>query len=57
MLPRVGISRLESTWLKLVGKTKIFKQIANQPDSYLAVDQLEIGMGNKIPLWLFGFLY
>jgi len=57
MLPREGISRLEGTWLKLVGKTKIFKQIANQPDSYLAVDQLEIGMGNKIPLWLFGFLY
>lgn len=39
------------------GKNKSFKQIANQPDSYLALDQLEIGMGHKIPLWLFGFLY
>jgi len=39
------------------GKNKSFKQIANQSDSYLALDQLEIGMGNKIPLWLFGFLY
>ncbi|HAS81711.1 MAG TPA: 3-dehydroquinate dehydratase [Verrucomicrobia bacterium] len=39
------------------GKNKSVKQSANQPDSYLALDQLEIGMGNKIPLWLFGFLY
>ena len=26
------------------------------PDSYLAVDDTEIGRGNKIPLWLFGLL-
>lgn len=27
------------------------------PDLYYAVDQTEVGEGNKIPLWLFGFLY
>jgi hypothetical protein len=27
------------------------------PDSYVVNDDVEIGMGNKIPLWLFGFLY
>ena len=27
------------------------------PDSYLAVDDTEIGVGNRIPLWMFGLLY
>ena len=27
------------------------------PDSYLAVDDTEIGSGARIPLWMFGFLY
>ena len=39
------------------GKGKTFKQIADIPDSYVANDDVEIGLGNKIPLWLFGFLY
>jgi predicted AAA+ superfamily ATPase len=29
----------------------------NQPDVRYAVDKLDIGHGNVIPLWLFGFLY
>lgn len=39
------------------GKTKSYKQIADVPDSYVIVDDTETGFGNKIPLWLFGFLY
>jgi hypothetical protein len=39
------------------GKNKGFDQIKNIPDSYIASDDIEIGIGNKIPLWLFGFLY
>lgn len=27
------------------------------PDSFLAVDDLEIGYGNRILLWMFGLLY
>ena len=27
------------------------------PDSFIAADDIETGFGNKIPLWLFGFLY
>jgi len=27
------------------------------PNSFLALDPLEAGAGNKLPLWLFGFLY
>jgi len=39
------------------GKNKSFKQIAEMPNSYVVSDDIEIGFGNKIPLWLFGFLY
>jgi predicted AAA+ superfamily ATPase len=39
------------------GKSKTFAQIANIPYSYLAIDDIEIGMGNRIPLWMFGLLY
>lgn len=39
------------------GPGKTFRQIADAPDSYLALDTLEIGRANRIPLWLFGFLY
>ena len=39
------------------GKNKSFKQIKDIEHSYLALDNMEIGDGKKIPLWLFGFLY
>jgi uncharacterized protein len=39
------------------GASKGFKQIANLPKSYVAIDEQMVGVGNKIPLWLFGFLY
>ena len=39
------------------GAGKTFRQIADDPDGYLAVDDLEIGRGHRIPLWMFGFLY
>lgn len=39
------------------GKNKSFEQIKDMPNSYVASDDMEVGIGNKIPLWLFGFLY
>ena len=39
------------------GKNKTFDQIKDVSDSYLAVDETEVGHNNRIPLWLFGFLY
>lgn len=39
------------------GKKKGYGQIKDLTDSYLVSDDLEIGIGHKIPLWLFGFLY
>ena len=39
------------------GSWKDFSQIADIPHSYLAVDETEVGFGNRIPLWMFGLLY
>ena len=39
------------------GAKKKFGQIKDIPDSFVVADGMETGIGNKIPLWLFGFLY
>jgi predicted AAA+ superfamily ATPase len=39
------------------GPGKSFEQIKDIENSFLAIDGVEFGRGNKIPLWLFGFLY
>ncbi len=43
--------------LEVGGKTKTFKQVANLSDSFVVADDEETGIGNRIPMWLFGFLY
>ena len=56
--PKNGDLMIENRYLiEVGGRNKKFKQIADIPDSFLAVDSIETGYGNKIPLWLFGFLY
>ena len=39
------------------GKNKGFNQIKDVSNSFVASDDLEVGIGNKIALWVFGFLY
>ncbi|TKC08539.1 ATP-binding protein [Pedobacter frigoris] len=39
------------------GRDKSYKQIAGLENAYITADDIEVGFGNKIPLWLFGFLY
>ena len=39
------------------GKAKTYDQIKDISNSFIAADDIETGFGNKIPLWLFGFLY
>jgi len=39
------------------GKSKSQGQIREASSGFIAADGLEYGMGNKIPLWMFGFLY
>jgi len=39
------------------GKNKAKKQITGVTNAYIAKDSIEIGFGNIIPIWLFGFMY
>jgi hypothetical protein len=39
------------------GKDKNFNQIKDIENSFIVADNIEVGFGNKIPLWLMGFLY
>ncbi len=39
------------------GKSKTFDQIKDVPDSFLAIDETEVGFANRIPLWMFGLTY
>ncbi len=43
--------------LEIGGKNKGFEQIKDIENSFVIADEIEIGKGNKIPLYLFGFLY
>ena len=43
--------------IEVGGPSKDGKQIADVESSFIAADNIEYALGNKIPLWLFGFLY
>lgn len=43
--------------IEVGGKNKGNEQLKGIEEAYIAADNMEIGVGNKIPLWLFGFLY
>jgi len=47
----------EKYTIEVGGKSKSFQQIKDIENSYVVSDAIEIGNGNKIPLYLFGFLY
>jgi predicted AAA+ superfamily ATPase len=47
----------EKYTVEIGGKNKGFGQIKDIDNSFVVADDIEIGFRNKIPLWLFGFLY
>ena len=56
--PQKGDCLVDDKYLfEIGGRKKTFGQIADVSDSFLAVADTEIGHGNRIPLWLFGFIY
>ena len=55
--PKQGDFLINEYTFEVGGKNKTKKQIKDLKNAYLVVDDIEIGSGNKIPLWLFGFLY
>lgn len=44
-------------FFEIGGKDKSQQQIAGVENAYVVADDIEYGFQNKIPLWLFGFLY
>ncbi|MBQ9474452.1 MAG: AAA family ATPase [Bacteroidales bacterium] len=56
--PKQGDLLVDDKYLfEVGGKDKGFGQIRDIDNSYVVADDIEVGFGNKIPLWLFGFLY
>lgn len=56
--PQQGDFLVDDRYLfEVGGRKKTYDQIADVANSYLAVDDTEVGHGHRIPLWLFGFIY
>ncbi len=57
-LPTQGDFLVDNQFLfEIGGRKKGFQQLKDLKNAFLACDDMETGIGNKIPLWLFGFLY
>jgi len=53
-----GDFRIEGKYtIEVGGKNKDKRQITGLSDAYIAADEIEFGWNEKIPLWMFGFLY
>ena len=46
-----------SLLFEIGGTRKRFMQIRDIPNSFVVSDGIELGIGNRLPLWLFGMLY
>lgn len=58
IMPQKGDLLVDNKYLfEVGGKKKTFKQIADIENSYVVADNIDMGFGNKIPIWLFGLLY
>jgi predicted AAA+ superfamily ATPase len=56
--PKKGDFLVDDKYLfEIGGKDKSNKQIMGITNAFIAADNIEYGYKNKIPLWLFGFLY
>jgi len=55
--PKMGDFKLGKYTFEVGGSKKGSKQIAALEDAFILADDTLIGFGNKIPIWLFGFLY
>lgn len=56
--PKYGDFLVDNTYtFEIGGKNKPYKQIAGIDNAFIVSDEIEYGMNNRIPIWLFGFLY
>lgn len=57
-LPKKGDFIVEGKFVfEVGGRSKTAQQIADLPEAFIVQDDIEVGYRNRIPLWLFGFLY
>lgn len=57
-MPEMGDVLVDDKYLfEVGGKKKGYHQIADFPNSFVVADGIDVGIGNKIPLYLFGMLY
>jgi hypothetical protein len=43
--------------IEIGGKNKTKKQLAGLDHALIVLDNIEVGYGNQLPLWLFGLTY
>jgi len=55
--PKSGDFKVGDYIFEVGGHKKSTKQIKELANAYVVADDTLIGFGNKIPIWLFGFLY
>ena len=56
--PEKGDFMVDGKYLfEVGGENKSYKQIRGIENAFIVSDGIEYPSGNKIPLWLFGFLY
>ncbi|GAB3425992.1 ATP-binding protein [Niabella aquatica] len=55
--PLSGDFLVNDTAIEVGGKGKTATQVKENKHYIIAADNIEIGIGTKIPLWIFGFLY
>jgi len=54
----IGDFQIDDRYIfEIGGKNKGFKQIADVENSFVVADDMEVGFGAKIPLWMFGLMY
>lgn len=56
--PKQGDFEADEKYLfEVGGRNKKFDQIKDLPNSFLAIDDEEVGWNQHIPLWMFGLMY
>ncbi len=56
-LPTSGDLVVSDTYIEIGGRQKSGKQVNTNQHHLIAADDMPVGYQNKVPLWLFGFMY
>ena len=54
---RLDFAAAEGWRFEVGGRYKGSGQLTGVDGEWLAIDDIEVGSGRRVPLWLFGFLY